>query len=143
MKCAFVTEGQPCDADAKLSYDFFICDEHRPMYYISRKEPLRSVAAGAMRYHSFEDYPGHCYMVLVPDGTVKIGFSNTEELLRNRLARLKKELGPIVTLLELPGGFVTEAYLHDLFADDRLTTGVERFRYSEEMAEFISEHQGK
>jgi hypothetical protein len=98
-----------------------------------------ALALQAVGYHSFDEFPGLCYIVLLPDGCVKIGYSNTEKLLKQRFQSLGRSYGaPVVPLAVLSGGFVREAVLHDQFDLYRVPGNGERFHYSPELAEFLS-----
>lgn len=97
-----------------------------------------TVARQSARYHPFYTFPGLCYFGLLPDGKVKIGYTNTPTTLLDRMKTLKRQYGaPIHKLAVLRGGFVAEAVMHHKFKDDRLAGLGERFVYSPQMAEFL------
>lgn len=95
----------------------------------------------SLNYGTLSDYPGYCYFALLPDGAVKIGYSNTRELVDKRMKTLGREYGaPLIPLAVIKGGWVAEIYHHDKFADYRLSGDGERFRYSSAMAEYLADY---
>lgn len=138
--CCFVTEdGELCGEEAEVFMKFPVCDSHRETLRYYRVMNTQSLAKQALKYHEYSDFPGVCYIVLVPGGMVKIGYSNTEELYQKRLKSLSKQLGPVLELLTLPGGFITEASLHNKFHESSIPGNGELFTYSNEIADFIAE----
>lgn len=143
FKCVFSAydevERELCGRDAtQFKNNFPVCDEHLQEVLKSDQKKKRATAVQSSRFHDPSEFPGLCYIVLCPDTTVKIGYSNNEELLESRLKTLGREIGPLVKLAVLPGGFVTEAVLHEKFDAWRIRDKQERFTYSPEMAEYIS-----
>lgn len=93
----------------------------------------------SLNYGTLSDYPGYCYFALLPDGAVKIGYSNTRELVDSRMKSLGRDYGaPVIPLAIIGGGWVAEIYHHDKFADYRHPGLGERFTYSAEMANYIA-----
>lgn len=137
MYCSWVYTGseQTCGEPAEIYSNLPMCETHQVEY----SNRVGNTARQAAKQHPLGSFPGLCYFVLLPDGSVKIGYSNTEELLKKRLQSLKRELGPIIKLAAIPGGFVAEAVMHDRFKKYRIPGRGERFTYSAEMAEFLSE----
>lgn len=138
-RCVYVAgDGEdPCGAEATLYSNFFLCPEHQDVQRGKMGSGLRRVANQSLGYHSPEDFPGICYMVLVPGGLVKIGYSNTEERYAKRLKELTNKLGPVVEILKMPGGFVLEAHLHSKFKDESVPGPGELFTYSERIAKYV------
>lgn len=100
---------------------------------------LRSLINQSLRYHTLDDFPGFCYFALLPDGCIKIGYSNTEPLVKSRMKSLSRQYSaPVIPLAVIKGGFVAEAYMHQRFEEYRLPGDGERFTYSAEMAEYIA-----
>lgn len=132
--------GTPCGKEATVYSNIPLCVEHIESlrgYFGTRS---RTAALQAAKHHSLSEFPGLCYIVLLPDGNVKIGYSNTDDLLAERFKALGREYeAPVVKLAVIPGGFVAEAVLHDRFKEYRLPGLGERFSYSAELAEFIHE----
>ncbi len=124
-----------CEAETSLVYrNFAVCEDH----FDNLVSIGRSAAVQAAEYHQLYEFPGICYVVLLPDGSVKIGYTNTEKLYRKRMSNLKsKYQAPVIQLTRLKGGFVAEAYLHERFKESRLPGVGERFAYSAEIADFI------
>lgn len=129
-----------CEALASLTYrNFAVCEVH----FDDLASIGRSAALQAAEHHELSDFPGICYIVLLPDGAVKIGYTNTESLYRRRMSNLKSEYkGSVIQLTRLPGGFVAEAVLHERFKEYRLPGKGERFAYSAEIAEFVEANNG-
>jgi len=93
----------------------------------------------SLRYVSLDDYPGYCYFALLPDGAVKIGYSNTRKLVDERMKSLSRQYGaPVIPLAVVRGGWVAEIYHHDMFSEYRFPGDGERFAYSAEMAHYIA-----
>lgn len=139
MFCSWVDYGteEQCGERAELFANLPLCAEHADVY--RSRNVSYSTISQCLNYYRLEDFPGLCYIVLLPDGSVKIGYSNTNELLDKRLKSLGREYGaPVIQLAVLPGGFVAEAFLHRKFAAYREPGKGERFRYSPEMAEFLA-----
>lgn len=138
--CVYTTaEDGVCGLPGELYSSFILCEEHQQTVRSRRDTVLHTLADQALKHHPRESFPGICYMVLVPGGNVKIGCSNTEDTYERRIKDLSRELGPVVELLKMPGGFVYEAFLHKKFRQDRLPGTGELFRYSEDIAEFVKE----
>lgn len=138
MNCSYLIEGQPCGAATDFSYwNFAVCEEHvNSLYSIKRSNALQAASQ-----HQLDAFPGICYIVLLPDATVKIGYSNTEALFSRRITDLTRAAGaPVILLLKIPGGFVAESVLHERFKDSRIPGFGERFAYSPEIAAFIAEN---
>lgn len=139
-RCAYVDDvGDVCEGEgAEVYLHLPLCEKHKEetqsrLAYFRTSTPCQS-----LNYHSFTDFPGFCYAVLVPGGNVKIGYSNTEDLLSSRLKSLRRSLGPVFVLAVFPGGFVTEAYLHRQLHDYRTAGTGEQFAYTDEVAEVLS-----
>ena len=100
----------------------------------------RTAAVQSAKFHGLDKFPGICYIALLPDGSIKIGYSNTEELLEKRFKDLRRDYkAPVIPLATLKGGFVAEAVLHDKFKEHRLPGRGERFAYSPEIAHYVAE----
>lgn len=144
MRCAFIVDqesGELCGESAESYMQVPLCEEHAHSMRRAVDGRGRRNALQAVKYHPLEAFPGFCYVVLLPDGFIKIGYSNTDRLLDDRLKGLSWEYkAPVTTLAILPGGFVAEAVLHNRFKDSRIPGKGERFRFSPEMAEFLAEH---
>lgn len=138
MKCAYVAEDNPCGAEATVLWNFPVCKDHRDVVLNPRK--LSSALSQSAKINPLSSFPGFCYIVLLPDGFMKIGYSNTEKLLKTRLTTLKRECGaPVIELAVIPGGFVAEHLIHEKFSELREAGNGERFRYSPELATFIAD----
>lgn len=140
MYCVYLIDGEsPCGDHASKYANFYLCDEHIESMRSLMASRGRTAALQAAKQHELSAFPGICYIVLLPDGAVKIGYSNTDELLKKRITTLSREYkAPVVTLAKVPGGFVAEAVLHDKFQEYRLPGKGERFTYSPEIAKYIA-----
>lgn len=128
-----------CGEVATPYQNVMLCIEHQDQlrYRIQRNSGL--VARQSARIHPYWTFPGLCYFGLLPDGKVKIGYSNTPELLSRRMRDISRQYAaPIIQLAVLRGGFVAEAVMHDRFKDYRVSGTGERFEYSPEMATFLA-----
>lgn len=139
LRCCWLDdENETCGRRAARFGYMPLCDEHRELHRHWPARRLWSIAGAAMRYHKMWDYPGLCYFAGLPDGTVKIGFSHTEELVRNRMESLTRQYGaPVIPLHVVPGGFVAEAVMHHAFDHLRLPGKGERFEFRDELAEYL------
>lgn len=129
-----------CGLEGEPYISFVVCQEHKSLFAARQAVWRQSTARQSAQYFDLSEFPGFCYFALRPDGTVKIGYSNTDVLLRERFRTLSRELdGPVIPLAVIHGGFVAEAVMHDRFREYRIAGTGERFQYSGEMAKFISE----
>ena len=139
LTCCWVEDDSPCGESAEVYRNFPVCEVHQLSVLKMFQESRRSLALQAAPYHDIDQFPGLCYIILLPDGCVKIGYSNTQKLLDERFKSLGRDYkAPVVPLAVLSGGFVREAVLHDMFDKYRLPGKGERFSYSPAMAEYIS-----
>lgn len=140
MNCTWVDDaGEACGEPAEVYMNLVLCSEHTGEQQSRTALARGSLARQAAQYYDLNQFPGLCYFVLLPDGNVKIGYSNTEKLLRKRLLTLGRQYGaPVVKLAIIEGGFVAEAVMHDRFKESRLPGLGERFRYTAEMAEYLA-----
>jgi hypothetical protein len=100
---------------------------------------LLGLVQQSLKYHPLSSFPGYCYFARLPDGIIKIGYSNTASLMHHRMRSLSKQYGDEVVLLKhIEGGFVAEALMHDKFKDDRLPGPGERFSPSSTLLAFIN-----
>jgi hypothetical protein len=100
---------------------------------------LLATAKQALLYHPLSVFPGRCYFAQLPDGMIKIGYSNTIELMHRRMETLSRQYGAkVCRLADLPGGFITEALMHERFAADRIPGDGERFKPSSALLNFIA-----
>lgn len=138
--CWFDNEDEPrCGEEATLFGNLPLCDEHALTAKLRVRRSRMANALQAAQYHSFDAFPGFCYIILLPDGCIKIGYSNTEKLLDKRFKSLSRAYkAPVLPLVVIPGGFVAEAVLHDRFEVYRVPGDGERFYYSPEIAEYIA-----
>src|SRR5690606_8624621 len=138
LTCGWVEHDEPCGESDEVYMNLALCPIHKEEHRGKVNFLKGSTARQAAKSHPLEAFPGWCYFVLLPDGSVKIGYSNTEKLLKTRFTVLNREVGPIVKLAVIPGGFVAEAVMHERFKESRLPGKGERFRYTPEMAEFLA-----
>ena len=138
MECSWVGKGDTCGAEAEIHYCIPLCDQHLSRFYSMMTRQLRQSAA----YLGVEAFPGYCYVVLFPDETVKIGYSNTKETLKRRFRDLKREAdkeGPgFEVLAVMAGGCAMEAVLHHRFHKSRILGKGERFIFSDEIQDFLA-----
>ncbi|MFJ3984876.1 GIY-YIG nuclease family protein [Streptomyces fungicidicus] len=148
--CAWINRhtGEQCGKPAKVQANLPLCpDHHQARTY--REKAKRG--AELLRY--FKENPeaprsaGWCYIVHLPDCTVKVGMVGTEGRLSARLAELHEDFGGNVDILAvLPGGKDTEAVLHSHFGSIRIPGKGERFdvtepaRVSGELLSFALSH---
>lgn len=129
----------PCGEAATQYMRLPLCAEHIDSVRDLINSRARASAVQTAKYHPLESFPGLCYIVLLPDGLIKIGYSNTNKLLEERFGALGRLYGAaVVPLLVIPGGFVAEAVLHARFNAYRVPGNGERFRHSPELAEYIA-----
>lgn len=88
MFCSWVDYGteEQCGERAELFANLPLCAEHADVH--RSRSVSYSTISQCLNYYRLEDFPGLCYIVLLPDGSVKIGYSNTNELLDKRLKSL-------------------------------------------------------
>lgn len=127
-----------CNQPAEVHRNLTLCGDHIAALSNRLRSENRRTALQAAKIHPLDSFPGYCYVILLPDGFVKIGYSNTRELLATRFKAISREYkAPVVELAVIEGGFVAEAVLHEKFRDYREPGRGERFRYSPEMAEYL------
>ena len=138
MECCWFDEKQ-CSLEAEVFRNIPLCETHIDLFQKRSYRDKTSIAIQSSNYHPIESFPGTCYIVLLPTGYVKIGYSNNEKLFESRLKSLSRQYeAPVVLLAKLPGGFVQESVLHRKFEDDRIPGRGEVFQYSPQIAKFIS-----
>ncbi|WP_369805087.1 GIY-YIG nuclease family protein [Mycobacterium sp. IS-836] len=93
-----------------------LCDEHK----LALVAKMSVEARRAARFNPLDSFPGICYAIGLPNGLVKVGYSNSNKYLKSRLKDLKTEYGEPTFTATLPGGFVAEAVLHAALAQYRL-----------------------
>lgn len=136
--CGYILDGKTCGKLSGSYYKIALCDDHRLHLRQVVSNAKGSTARQSAKYHPLDQFPGVCYFALFPDATVKIGYSNTVELLRSRFTCFSRETGShVVPLAVIKGGFVAEAVMHGKFSEHRIWTESERFRYCPEIAEYI------
>jgi hypothetical protein len=96
--------GLPCGGAGSFFHNLVLCDIHK----IALSHKISAEPRRAATYHRLDVFPGICYVVLLANGYVKVGYSNNRALLKNRM----ETLNPVFVIDELPGGFVTEYVLH-------------------------------
>lgn len=139
LTCCWFEADSPCGESAEIYRNFPVCELHKLSFGKMISLARRSLALQAAPHHSIDDFPGLCYVTLLPDGFVKIGYSNTQKLLDERLKSLGREYkAPVIPLAVLSGGFVREAVLHEMFDEYRIPGSGERFQYSPAMAEYLT-----
>lgn len=141
--CAWVEDDQDCLRVAEgVQRNIPLCDDHRAVDERRRAKARITGARQGFKLKSpvpLDEYPGICYVILLPNANVKIGFSWNQVNLDRRFYDLSKEHeGTVIPLTKLPGGWVTESLLHDVFAEERLP-GEEEFRYSARIAQFVAD----
>lgn len=125
--------------DSQVHNHVELCAEHKEVQRVKWESKGRGNILRSLDYHPLDAFPGFCYIALMPDGLIKIGYSNTDELYGKRLVSLSRQAGaPVIELAKIPGGFVAETYLHEKFRAYRVPGPGERFTYSPEIAEYIS-----
>ncbi|MFE9309747.1 GIY-YIG nuclease family protein [Streptomyces sp. NPDC006706] len=138
MECCWTKDDVVCGAEAEVRYSLPLCDEHLNVFYRGRTYTIRQSAA----IHGVEAFPGYCYVVLLPDETVKIGYSNTESTLQQRMKRLRRDTekeGPgFEVLAVMAGGCALEAVLHYRFENSRIPGKGERFEFSDDILDFLA-----
>lgn len=126
--------GEPATPYANL----LLCLDHQDRIRARASSGAGTVARQSAKYHPFYTFPGLCYFALLPDGKVKIGYSNTPTTITERMKALGRQYGaPLIKLAVIKGGFVAEAVMHDRFKDSRCSGIGERFNYTAEMAQFL------
>jgi len=142
MKCCWIEFGSedPCGLDAEVRSNIAMCVTHDDTLRARKGTTARQ----SYKFHGHEAFPGFCYVARLPDGLFKIGYSNTEDLVKNRMKSLSRSYGGgVVELLRLPGGFVTEAVLHWKFKEFAVPGTGERFFPVEEIKSFIQDPELK
>jgi hypothetical protein len=138
-KCVYLVNGSLC-GDVAVTYmnHLHLCETHIISTRLLFGSTVRTAALQSAKIHPLDSFPGLCYIALLPDGSVKIGYSNTEQTLARRFKQLSWQYkAPVLPLAAIKGGFVAEAVLHDRFAAYRIPGIGERFYYSSELAEYI------
>lgn len=138
ITCCWTKDGM-CGQPAEVYYCIPLCHEHLSVFYSSRTKTIRQTVA----YHGAEAFPGYCYVALLPNEMIKIGYSNTEETLNRRFHDLRRDyerdMGPGFTVLAvLKGGVAMEAVLHHRFRESRIPGPGERFEFSDEIQDFLA-----
>lgn len=139
MNCSKIVEEQVCGDLGEIYYGHVMCPKHKEQFEGFINHCKRSTALQSSKHHSLLAFPGICYIVLLPSGLVKVGYSNTPKLLKTRYTTLRRDHGgDLIVLREFPGGFVTEAVLHDHLKHLRIPGTGELFRYGVEVAELVN-----
>lgn len=137
--CAWIENETVCtNAGIVGFWPIALCSDHSLAFDRKLAMTKTTTLRQSARVLGSDAYPGYCYIVLLGDATIKIGYSNTEATLAVRLHTLGTETGSCTVLRVLPGGFVAEAVLHDRFSEFRDWTGSERFRVCPEILEFAA-----
>lgn len=142
MKCSWIEDKDnpsQCQREGEVWSSFVVCEEHKDSYRSKLLNQSRFTAIQSSKVLGVSSFPGLCYTVLLPNGSVKIGYSNTESLLRTRMTNLRREHGPLVELKVISGGFVAEACLHQRFSHLRIPGSGELFSYGIEIAQFVED----
>lgn len=139
FRCGYVQNHETCSEETSNTYfSLAVCEEHRAILARNLSDLKGSTARQSANHHELSDFPGYCYFALMPDASVKIGYSNTPELLGKRFKNISKDAGShVIPLAVIRGGFVAEAVMHHRFQEDRIWEESERFRYTPAMAEFL------
>lgn len=139
MQCCWVSDEDTCGSDAELRGNLPLCEVHHSTQTHRRTKYVCDLVSNGINHNPLDSYPGLCYFALLPDGLVKIGYSNTEVLLNSRMQSLSRDYGaPVIKLAVIRGGFAAEAFMHERFKGTRVPGNGERFSYSPDMAEFLS-----
>lgn len=129
----------PCGAESKITSNLNLCPDHREVIRSKWESKGKTEILRTLNYHPLEAFPGVCYIALMPDGLVKIGYSSTDKLYEKRIKALSRQSGaPVIELATVRGGFVAEAFLHDKFQEFRVEGPGERFTYSPEIAQYLA-----
>ncbi len=142
MECTWIPSKSEvcCGKPASVVDHLALCEKHARIISSRRSKGILGLAQQSTRFHPIESFPGYCYFALLPDGMIKIGYSNTEELIAHRMESLSENLGGTVLLLQtFPGGFVAESLYHHKFVADREAGFGETFRLSEDIMRFLAE----
>src|SRR5690606_5733438 len=140
MKCVWVPDketGIACGNPAEIRRNLTLCAEHE-LLMLGRSGLQTATITQTLKYHELSDFPGYCYVVLLSNGSVKIGYTNTAEFFLGRLRAIHKDHdGPVVVLSVFKGGCVAEHVMHNRFRDSRISGEV--FAYSPELAALVTE----
>lgn len=140
-KCHFRQNAgsRACGAPAQWVANVLLCEEHDKIMFSRRGATARQSAL----YHPPETFPGWCYLARVRwEGKIKIGYSNTDEFLKNRITNLRSTHRKAELLAQLPGGFIMESVLHYRFLDLRVPYSQELFEPGQRLMDFIAEAGG-
>jgi len=142
LTCSWINDKSDevaCGLEGNFYNHQALCEAHLQDTKDRVENLKRSAALQSAKIHGYDKFPGFCYFALLPDGCVKIGYSNTIDLLNNRIKVLSREYkAPVVPLKIISGGFIAEAVMHDRFKHLRLPGNGERFQYGPDIAEFVA-----
>lgn len=139
MECSWITDDTKCaSAGAAAHWPIALCEEHRLEFDHRLSLAKGTASRQSARVLGSDSYPGLCYIVLLGNGLVKIGYSNTDLTLNHRLNKLRKETGSCEVLRVLTGGFISEACLHDRFSKHRVWSEQECFQPDPEILAFAA-----
>jgi|SRR5882672_8196478 len=134
-------EGILCGEPAEIKYHVPVCPDHSIAIFLHRSFNANGkihelVALNPSIIHA----PGQTYIIGLPNGRVKIGFTAGETMgLLKRYQDISREnrqkVNPLATI---KGGWTMESLLHYRFNDSRVAGKGEQFTYSGELFEFIS-----
>ena len=110
-----------------------LCPKHRP----ALRTWQRSIIADLYQQLPEAPHtPGYTYVVKVPDGAYKIGYTGKDDV-RPRLMSLHRQLGQLEVVGILKGGWSLEAVLHHQWIDCRLEGYGERFEPNDTMSKWL------
>lgn len=154
MECCWLNTGNStCGAPAGRWGNFFLCPEHQEAHRQRMIQNAGGTARQSAQYHDLSAFPGFCYFAALPFDrsrkgldafVVKIGYSNTRELVDERMKSLTRQYDALVKpMLIIPGGFVAEAVMHDRFRESRLPGAGERFTLLPDIAQYLLSRQAQ
>ena len=115
-----------------------VCDGHFWELHAQHPSVGPAVIESMHKHYPWEQFPGLCYITLLPDGFIKIGYSSTQDHFKKRMQRLSRDYGAsVIPLALLYGGPFREAVLHKKFQHLRARVPGEKFSHGPEIAELL------
>lgn len=115
-----------------------VCNEHRWELNVQHPSVRPPVIESVHKHYPWEQFPGLCYIALLPDGFIKIWYSATHDLFKKRMQGLSRDYGAsVIPLALLNGGPFREAVLHKKFQHLRARVSGEKFSHGPEIAELL------
>jgi hypothetical protein len=137
--CVFIDDGTTCGADAAIYQGLSVCDRHLAILAIRRRGGIDGrIAEYFATFPDAEHVPGWTYVLLLPNGRVKLGYTSNDLLGRFQEAHRKRG-SRVIVLAVAPGGWTRESLLHWRFREHRVDELGEQFQLAPEIAQLAAE----